>query len=300
MRKVTHITLLVLFAFVLGWMSGCGGCSAPPEPASINPMEGPETGGTAVQIMGEKFDMKKGVIVTFGGKNATSVSVPSKTEITAQTPAGTAGESVAVVVTNNSKPENPVTMPQKFTYTDATAPTVTGVEPADNTTISTYDDSLNVRNSVSITYSEDVSGASISVQVESTEDSLSKESGMLSGNTSGTGNSVMFTTSDKPMRAGRKYTVTVSGAKDAAGNAAASHTFSFTIASPKLVKQYIVREGEKTLEQVAARPEVYDNSSRAYQIRLATANQDDYNFSANNLHVGQRLWVPRQPDSVWK
>ena len=299
MRKVTHITLLVLFAFVLGWMSGCGGCSAPPEPASINPMEGPETGGTAVQIMGEKFDMKKGVIVTFGGKNATSVSVPSKTEITAQTPAGTAGESVAVIVTNNSKPENPVTMTQKFTYTDATAPTVTGVEPADNTTISTYDDSLNVRNSVSITYSEDVSGASISVQVESTEDSLSKESGMLSGNTSGTGNSATFT-SDKPMRAGRKYTVTVSGAKDAAGNAAASHTFSFTIASPKLVKQYIVREGEKTLEQVAARPEVYDNSSRAYQIRLATANQDDYNFSANNLRVGQRLWVPRQPDSVWK
>jgi hypothetical protein len=262
-------------------------------------MEGPETGETSVRITGEKFDMKKGVIVAFGGKNATSVSVPSKTEITAKTPAGTAGESVSVVVTNNSKPENPVPLSQKFTYTDATPPTVTAVEPADNTVISTYDDSLNVRNSVSVTYSENVSGASISVQVESTPDSLSKESGMLSGNTSSDGNSFMFT-SDKPMRAGRKYTVTVSGAKDAADNPAGSHTFSFTIASPKLVMQYIVREGEKTLEQVAARPEVYDNSGRAYQIRLATANQDDYDFSASNLRAGQRLWVPRQADSVWK
>ena len=299
MRKVRHITVIVSLAFVLAWISGCGGCSAPPEPASLSPMEGPETGGTSVRITGEKFDMKKSVIVTFGGKNATSISVPSKTEITAQTPAGTAGESVSIVVTNNSKPENPVTMTQKFTYTDATPPTVTAVEPADNTVISTYDDSLNVRNSVSITYSENVSGASINVQVESTPDSLSKESGMPSGNTSSDGNSLTFT-SDKPMRAGRKYTVSVSGAKDAAGNASESHTFSFTIASPKLVTAYIVRKGEKTLEQVASRPEVYDNSSRAHQIRLATANQDDYDFSASNLRAGQRLWVPRQADSVWK
>jgi hypothetical protein len=122
---------------------------------------------------------------------------------------------------------------------------------------------------------------------------------MLSGNTSSDGNSFTFT-SDKPMRAGRKYTVSVSGAKDAAGNASESHTFSFTIASPKLVTAYIVRKGEKTLEQVASRPEVYDNNSRAHQIRLATANQDDYDFSASNLRAGQRLWVPRQADSVWK
>ena len=299
MRKVRHITMIVSFAFVLAWISGCGGCSAPPEPASFSPMEGPETGETSVRITGEKFDMKKGVIVAFGGKNATSVSVPSKTEITAKTPAGTAGESVSVVVTNNSKPENPVPLSQKFTYTDATPPTVTAVEPADNTVISTYDDSLNVRNSVSVTYSENVSGASISVQVESTPDSLSKESGMLSGNTSSDGNSFMFT-SDKPMRAGRKYTVSISGAKDAAGNPAESHMFSFTIASPKLVRAYIVRKGEKTLEQVAARPEVYDNSSEEYQSRLVTTNQDDYDFDPNNLSVGQRLWVPRQADSVWK
>ena len=74
-----------------------------------------------MRISGEKFDMKNGVTITFGGKSAQSVTVPSKTEITAVTPAGTAGESVAVVVTNKKKVEKPATLSQKFTYTDANA-----------------------------------------------------------------------------------------------------------------------------------------------------------------------------------
>ena len=73
-----------------------------------------------VRITGEKFDMKKGVTVTFGGKAGLDVSVPSKTEVTVNTPSGTAGQTVDVVITNNGKPDAPVTLTQKFTYTDAT------------------------------------------------------------------------------------------------------------------------------------------------------------------------------------
>jgi len=137
------------------------------------------------------------------------------------------------------------------------------------------------------------------VQVESTPKSLSQESGAFSGSVSTTGDTISFT-ADKPMRAGRKYTVTVSGVKDAAGNAAGDHTFSFSVTLPKLVKWYRVRKGEKTLAHVAVRPEVYDNGSKDYQIRLAVANQDDYDFNARNLRAGQLLAVPRQDNSVWK
>ena len=147
--------------------------------------------------------MKNGVTVTFGGKSAQSVTVPSKTEITAVTPAGTAGESVAVVVTNKKKVEKPATLSQKFTYTDATPPTVTSVDPSDGTLISEYEDSLNVGNTISFTFSEDVDSMSgmVSVTVESTPESISKESGDVAGSVSGTGNMVTFTSMSRCGRA---------------------------------------------------------------------------------------------------
>ena len=202
--------------------------------------------GTTVQITGEKFDVKNGVTVTFGGKNATSVTVPSDAQITAVTPAGMAGESVAVVVINKGKPEVPVTLSQQFTYTDATPPTVTMNEPADGTVISEYEDSLNVMDSVTVSFSEPVNSDSVSVNVEitKTEDSMSEPmDAMLSGTVSGSGDSVTFT-SDMPMRAGRMYTVTVSGAADMAGNTLVNpHSFSFSITSPeKLYKYYVQKE----------------------------------------------------------
>merc|ERR1711964_332530 len=115
-----NITMAVALALALVWISGCGGCNPEPLPSGLSPAEGPETGGTTVRISGEKFDMKNGVTVTFGEKTAQSVTTPSKTEITAVTPAGTAGESVSVVVTNKKKADKPATLSQKFTYTDAT------------------------------------------------------------------------------------------------------------------------------------------------------------------------------------
>ena len=297
MKTLRNISTVIAFAFILAGISGCSGCTPPPEPASFSPTEGPETGGTAIRITGDKFDMKNGVTVKIGGKNATSVNVPSKMEITAMTPSGMAGESVSVVVTNtgNTKPEGTVTMSQKFTYTDATAPTITGISPADGTVISEYEDSLSVSVPISVTFSEDVdtTSGSLTVSVQSTPDSATEQSGDIAGTVSGSGNTIMFTP-NMPYRSGRKYTVNISGVKDtaAAGNTLESgRTFSFTISSPEKVDRYLVKEGD-TLPIIASRPEVYDNEE--LWPRLAEANQDDYDFDRTRLYPGRQwLWVPR-------
>ena len=305
MQKPRNIAVLAILTIVCAWMVGCGGCNPEPVPSGMTPIQGPENGGTTVQITGEKFDMKNGVTVTFGGKNATSVTVPSETQITVVTPGGTAGDSVSVIITNKGKPEVPVTLSQQFTYTDATPPTVTMNEPTDGTVISEYEDSLNVMNSVTVSFSEAVesSSVSVSVAVAKTEDSMSEPMNpTLSGTVTGSGDSVTFT-SDMPMRAGRMYTVTVSGATDMAGNTLVSpHSFSFSITSPERLNRYRVQEediqdenGEAALKRIAARPEIFDDPEMWE--RLVAANQDDYIFDRTKLSVGQRLWIPR--GSAW-
>ena len=301
MKKPKNIAVLAVLAIICAWMAGCAGCNPEPIPSGMSPTQGPETGGTTVQITGEKFDMKNGVTVTFGGKNAQSVTVPSETQITAVTPGGMAGETVSVVVTNKGKPEVPVTLSQKFTYTDATPPTVTMNEPADGTVISEYEDSLNVMNSLTVSFSEPIDSDTVSVDVAvtKTEDSMSDPmNATLSGTVSGSGDSVTFT-SDMPMRAGRMYTVTVSGATDMAGNVLdSSHSFSFSITSPEVLYKYHVKEadiqeqnGEAALKRIAARPEIFDDAEMWK--RLVAANQDDYIFDRTRLSVGQLLLIPR-------
>ena len=301
MKRPRNIAVSAVLTIIFAWMMGCGGCNPEPIPSGMSPTQGPETGGETVQITGEKFDMKNGVTVTFGGKNAQSVTVPSETQITAVTPGGMAGQSVSVVVTNKGKPEVPVTLSQQYTYTDATPPTVTMNEPADGAVISEYEDSLNVMNSLSVSFSESIDSSSVSVNVAvtKTEDSMSEPmSETLSGTVSGSGDSVTFT-SDMPMRAGRMYTVTVSGAADMAGNTlASSHTFSFSITSPEVLYKYHVRKediqeanGEAALKRIAARPEIFDDAEKWE--RLVTANQDYYVFNRTKLSVGQLLLIPR-------
>lgn len=301
LSKPRNIAVLAVLTIVCAWMAGCAGCNPEPVPTGMNPTQGPETGGTTVQITGEKFDMKNGVNVTFGGKNAQSVTVPSETQITAVTPGGKAGQSVSIVVTNKGKPEVPVTLSQQFTYTDATPPTVTMNEPTDGTVFSEYEDSLNVMNSVSVSFSEPIDSKSVTVDVAvtKTEDSMSEPmAGTLSGTVTGTGDSVTFT-SDMPMRAGRMYTVTVSGAADMAGNVLEnSHSFSFSITSPEVLYKYHVKEedlqednGEAALKRIAARPEIFDDAEMWE--RLVTANQDAYIFDRTKLSVGQLLIIPR-------
>ena len=301
LASVAKRAVPIVLAIVCAWIAGCAGCNPEPMPSGVSPTQGPETGGTTVQITGEKFDMKNGVTVTFGGQNAQSVTVPSETQITAVTPGGMAGESVSIVVTNKGKPEVPVTLSQKFTYTDATPPTVTMNEPANGTVFSEYEDSLNVMNSLMVSFSEPVDSDSVSVDVavSKTEDSMSEPmNAMLSGTVMGSGDSVTFT-SDMPMRAGRMYTVTVSGATDMAGNVLeSSHSFSFSITSPEALYKYHVKKediqeenGEAALKRIAARPEIFDDAEMWK--RLVAANQDDYIFDRRKLSVGQLLLVPR-------
>ena len=301
MNKQSRIVFHAIFAAVCVWIMGCGGCNPEPVPSGMSPTDGPETGGTTVTITGEKFDVKNGVTVTFGGKDGENVTVTEATELTVLTPAGTAGESVDVVITNKGKPEVPVPLSQQFTYIDAKPPTVVGTDPEDGTVFSEYEDSLNVLDTLSVSFSEavDVDTVSIDVSVAKTEDSLSEPAQpTLSGAVSGSGDTVTFT-SEQPMRCGRMYTVTVSGATDMAKNALENaYSFSFSITSPEQLDRYRVREediqdgnGEIALKRIASRPEIYDNEE--LWKRLVAGNQDDYIFDRTRLSVGQNLWIKR-------
>lgn len=301
MSKHRNITVYAILGIVCVWMLGCGGCNPEPAPTGMTPTEGPESGGTSVRITGENFDTKNGVTVTFGNIKGLSATTSSATVVTVVTPEGTAGESVSVVITNNGKPDVPVTLSEKFTYTDATPPMVTNTDPADGTVLSEYEDSLNIRDSLTVTFSEPIDANSVNIQVAitKTEDSLSEPAEeMLSGTVSGSGDSVTFT-ADMPMRCGRMYTVTVSNAADMAGNALVdSHSFSFSTTTPELVRSYHVKEediqdenGEAALRLIASRPEIYDDPEK--WTRLVAGNQDDYIFDRTRLSVGQHLWIKR-------
>lgn len=303
MNKHRNITVYAILGIVCVWMLGCGGCNPEPAPTGMTPTEGPESGGTPVKITGENFDTKNGVTVTFGNIKGLSATTSSATQVTVVTPEGTAGESVSVVITNNGKPDVPVTLSQKFTYTDATPPMVTSTDPADGTVLSEYEDSLNIRDSLTVTFSEPVNANSVTIQVAvaKTEESLSEPAeGMLSGTVSGSGDSVTFT-ADMSMRCGRMYTVTISDATDMAGYALVdSHSFSFSTTTPELVRSYHVKEediqdenGEAALKLIASRPEIFDDPEK--WTRLVAGNQDDYIFDRTRLSVGQHLWIKRGP-----
>jgi hypothetical protein len=99
---------------------------APPVVTSISPAEGSTGGGTAVKIKGSGF--LKGSSVKIGAA-ATSVVVVSETEITAKTGAEAAGKHEVVVTDEiGSSAGGP-----SFTY--ATPPTVTKIEPVEGTTL---------------------------------------------------------------------------------------------------------------------------------------------------------------------
>ena len=93
-----------------------------PTVSSVSPNSGSTSGGTAVTITGANF--ASGATVTFGSASATSVTVVSGTQITATTPAGSAG-AVTVTVTVNGQSGNLV---NAFTY--IAPPTVSTVSPS--------------------------------------------------------------------------------------------------------------------------------------------------------------------------
>jgi len=100
-----------------------------PAPAvtSISPTSGPAAGGTSVVITGT--NLTGATAVKFGATNATSFTVNSATQITATTPAGTAGPASVLVTT----PAGTNAANTLFTYATP-APTVTSINPTSGPT----------------------------------------------------------------------------------------------------------------------------------------------------------------------
>lgn len=84
----------------------------PPTITDVTPNQGPTAGGTTVTIGGTNFEGDN-TTVSFDGVPATDTTVVSPTEITATTPAGTAG-AVDVAVTTGSG--QTATLPDGYTY----------------------------------------------------------------------------------------------------------------------------------------------------------------------------------------
>jgi hypothetical protein len=102
--------------------------TAPAAPAltSVSPTSGPTAGGTTITLTGSSF--VSGATVRVGGTAATNVTFVSATQLTARTPAGTAGAR-DVQVTNPDGQS--ATRAGAFTYTaPSTTPTLTSVAPA--------------------------------------------------------------------------------------------------------------------------------------------------------------------------
>ena len=85
--------------------------ASPPTVTGVSPNSGTTAGGTAVTITGTNF--AAGATVTFGGTAATNVAVVNGTEITATTPAGSAG-AATVTATNPGAQSGSLT--NGFTY----------------------------------------------------------------------------------------------------------------------------------------------------------------------------------------
>lgn len=298
MNRTKFIVIISVLSVLFIWMvGGCGGCNKPPQVSAISPTSGTEDGGMTVTISGDFF--KEGVTVEIGGKAATSVNVASKIEITAITPSGTAGETVAVKVINPKLPDKPGILPDAYTYTDTTPPTVTNTTPADGSSPE-YEDTVDTGVIISATFSEAIQPGSVSITVsmETLDDALkdkdgnpwiSKKTGDIPGTVDVTGNTATFMP-DVPLKAARKYTVTISGAKDMAGNPmGGTTTFSFTLATPERVHYYKVKKGD-TLKSIADRPETYDDETKWPLI--VEGNQDEYMFDPSKIYTGQKLLIP--------
>ena len=294
MKKIKYIAIFLALTSLYVWMAGCAGCKGkPPTVTSISPTEGPETGGTRIEIKGENFSTKEGKesTVTVEGKPAEKVEVADETLIRAVTPPGDVG-SVQVVVENPGVEDGTASI--DFTYTDTTPPEVESTTPTDDEVISEYPDAVKTGITISVTFNEAIKAGTVqmSVEMETLEDALREESGTISGTVEGSGKSFTYL-ADGPIKSARKYTVTVSGAEDEAGNAMKEdYTFSFSVSKSKRIHWYIVQKGD-TLQSIAARPDTYDNASRLRWI--LEANQDYGIADRDKIIVGQRILIPWGP-----
>lgn len=97
--------------------------AAPPTVTSVTPSSGTTAGGEQVTVNGTGF--VNGATVMIGGNAATNVTYVSATQLTATTPAGTAGAKDVVVTNPDTQSGTGLGV-----YTYAAPPTVTAVSPS--------------------------------------------------------------------------------------------------------------------------------------------------------------------------
>lgn len=278
-------TMKVLVPIFLSLLLLAVGCAKkPPTLGSINPSSGITGGGTQVTIRiaadGKKF--KEGAAVTIGGKSLKNMSISEDgTTVTGVTPGDTPG--AKQVIATNLKAEE-ASNPLTFTYEGLK---VVSTAPTDGTELSWMERAVQA----SATFSQDIQSGSAAISISDVAGSVSYDA---------SSKTVTFTP-DAPLRTTSSYAVTVSGAKDMAGNVVADYTFGFSVGAPEKVDWYTVQEGD-TLPLIAARPEIYEDDSQwmvIYEI-----NQDEYIsedgqhgndaiLDYKNLIPGMELYIPR-------
>jgi len=185
-------------------------CNPTPTVEKIDPQSGPET-GTTVKVTGKNF--KQGAKITVNN-SPVATKMDSATSLSAELPAHEPG-SVKIGVLN--PPDKASTTTVVFEYMDATAPVVQGVEPTGELPADS------AVTAVKVTYSENLAEGTLAVADDS--------GAAVTGSSLVDGMMLTFT-ADAPLAAGKTYTVSTMGAKDAAGNAAADEAFTFSIAAP--------------------------------------------------------------------
>lgn len=283
MARTTKALIPILLSLLILTV-GCA--KKPPTLGSISPSAGISGGGTSVTIKiaadGKKF--KEGATVTIGGAALKNMSISEDgTTVTGITPGGTPGSQQ--VIAKNLKAEEPSNA-ITFTYEGLS---VTNTVPADGAELPWQPRTTQA----SASLSQDVQAGSASIAIGGVTGSVGYDP---------SSKTVTFT-ADKPLKTTQSYTVTVSGAKDAAGNTLSDYTFSFSIGEPEKVDWYTVQEGD-TLPVIAAKPEIYEDEGEDAWMRIYEVNQDEYMsedgtqgndaiLDYKNLKPGMTLYIPR-------
>ena len=280
MAKMTKALVPVLLSLLILAV----GCSKPPKMTDINPKSGPSGGGTAITITGEKF--KQGATVTIGGKAVTGLTISEDgTRVTGTTPGGPPGSQQ--VSAKNPKPDEPSETPLSFTYEGLK---VLSTVPADGTQFPWQPRTT----MASATFSQPLQAGTASIAISGVAGQVSFDASTQT---------VTFT-ADKPLRTAQSYQVTVSGAKDNAGNTMADYSFGFSIEEAEKVTWYTVKEGD-TLPIIAERPDVYEDETGEKWKDILAVNQDkewvsedgqhasDNIVDYKNLKPGMELYIPR-------
>ena len=203
------------------------------------------------------------------------------TRVTGTTPGGAPGSQP--IIARNPKAKDP-SVAATFTYT---ALKVVSTDPADGTQLDWYPR----RKQVSAKLSQPTQSGSASISISGADGQVSYDASTQT---------VTFT-ADESLPTGTSYTVTISGAKDMAGNTMPDYSFGFSVAEAVQLDWYTVQEGD-TLKDIAAKPEIYEDEGKWMLIYEGNqsefvsedgAHGNDVILDYQNLVAGMELYIPR-------